>query len=102
MDIVVTDVPAENRYEARDGETLAGLAAYLLSGANLIVFTHTEVESDYEGKGVGSRIAKAALDDARKRGLRVVPVCPFVKGWIERHPDYADLVHHIPSSTAKD
>jgi predicted GNAT family acetyltransferase len=102
MDIVVTDVPAERRYEARDGETLAGLAAYLLTprpsvnGTNVIIFTHTEVEDDYEGKGVGSQIARAALDDARARGLRVHPMCPFIKGWIERHPDYADLVHHIP------
>lgn len=102
MNIVVADVPAEHRYEARDGETLAGLAAYLLADHNMIVFTHTEVEPDYEGKGVGSQLARAALDDARGRGLRVVPVCPFIKGWIERHPDYADLVHHIPASTAKD
>lgn len=92
MNIVVADAPDEHRYEARDGETLAGLAAYRLSD-NQIVLTHTEVEPDYEGKGVGSRLARAALDDARGRGLGVVPVCPFIKGWIDRHPDYADLVH---------
>jgi predicted GNAT family acetyltransferase len=102
MNIVVADAPAEHRYEARDGETLAGLAAYLLTNGNLIVFTHTEVEAGYEGKGVGSQIARAALDGARDRGLRVVPLCPFIKGWIERHPDYADLVHPIPASTATD
>lgn len=102
MDIVVTNVPAELRYEARDGENLAGLAAYLLTRNELIVFTHTEVEDGYEGQGVGSRLARSALDDARARGLGVVPVCPFVKGWIERHPDYADLVQPLPTSSARD
>lgn len=102
MNIVVTNVPAQLRYEARDGETLAGLAAYLLTDNNLIVFTHTEVEAGYEGKGVGSQLARTALDDARTRGLGVVPLCPFIKGWIDRHPDYADLVHHLPAGTARD
>lgn len=102
MNIVVSNVPAELRYEARDGETLAGLAAYLLTQNHLIVFTHTEVESGYEGNGVGSQLAKAALDDARTRGLGVVPLCPFIKGWIERHPDYADLVHELPVGSARD
>jgi predicted GNAT family acetyltransferase len=102
MNIVVSNVPAELRYEARDGETLAGLAAYLLTQNHLIVFTHTEVEPGYEGNGVGSQLAKAALDDARTRGLGVVPLCPFIKGWIERHPDYADLVHELPVGSARD
>jgi hypothetical protein len=102
MHIVVTDVPAELRYEAKDGQALAGLAAYLLTRNDLIVFTHTEVEAGYEGKGVGSRLARAALDDARSRGLGVVPLCPFIKGWIDRHPDYADLVHHLPAGSARD
>jgi hypothetical protein len=102
MNIVVANVPAELRYEARDGETLAGLAAYLLTHNDLIVFTHTEVESGYEGHGVGSQLARAALDDARTRGLGVVPLCRFIKGWIERHSDYADLVHELPTGTARD
>jgi hypothetical protein len=102
MNIVVANVPAELHYEARDGETLAGLAAYLLTRNDLIVFTHTEVEDGYEGKGIGSRLARFALDDARARGLGVVPLCPFIKGWIERHPDYADLVHALPTGSARD
>lgn len=102
MNIVVTNVPAELRYEARDEETLAGLAAYLLTSNDLIVLTHTEVEDGFEGKGVGSQLARFALDDARARGLGVVPLCPFIKGWIERHPDYADLVHQLPTGSARD
>lgn len=86
----VTDNPAENRYEAHtdDGE-LAGIAEYRLADG-VITFVHTEVR--LEGHGVGGRLARTALDDSRERGLRVVPQCPFIRGWIDRHPDYADLV----------
>ena len=91
-DVVVTDNPAESRYEARiDGE-LAGVAEYHLTKAS-IVFTHTEVLDGFEGKGVGSALARTALDDVRAKGERhVVPVCPFIHGWIDDHPEYADLV----------
>ena len=82
---------SENRYEAwLDGE-LAGAAYYDLDETR-IVFTHTEVEDRFEGHGVGSALARFALDDVRAEGARrVVPRCPFIKGWIEKHPDYADL-----------
>jgi len=91
-DVVVTDNPAENRYEARvDGE-LAGFAAYHLTRSS-IVFTHTEVGPEFEGHGVGSALARFALDDVRAKGERdVVPVCPFIHGWIDDHAEYADLV----------
>ena len=91
-DVEVTDNPEESRYEARvDGE-LAGFSEYHLTKSS-IVFTHTEVFDQFEGHGVGSRLARAALDDVRAKGGRdVVPVCPFIHGWIDDHPDYADLV----------
>jgi uncharacterized protein len=57
-----------------------------------VVLVHTEVDSAYEGHGVGSVLAKAALDDIRRRGKRVTPLCPFVSTYIARHPEYADLV----------
>jgi predicted GNAT family acetyltransferase len=50
------------------------------------------VNPDAGESGLGSRLVRAALDDVRSQGGRVVPLCPFVRGWIERHPDYADLV----------
>ncbi len=89
--IDVSDNANDNRYEARiDGE-LAGFAAYELAERR-IVFTHTEVFSEFEGRGVGSALARSALDDVRSRAdLRVVPRCPFIRGWIDAHPDYADL-----------
>jgi uncharacterized protein len=91
-DVEVTDNPEESRYEARvDGE-LAGVAEYHLTKAS-IVFTHTEVRDAFEGHGVGSALARAALDDVRAKGERdVVPVCPFINGWIEDHQEYGDLV----------
>ena len=92
-DVVVTHNPEESRYDAHlDGE-LAGVAVYVLHGEDAIVFTHTEVDDRFEGKGVGSALARFALDDVRRDGARhVVPRCPFIKGWIDKHPDYADLV----------
>jgi uncharacterized protein len=91
-EVEVTDNPAENRYEARVGGELAGFAAYHLTRSS-IVFTHTEVDPAFEGHGVGSALARFALDDVRAKGERdVVPVCPFIHGWIDDHPEYADLV----------
>jgi uncharacterized protein len=91
-DVEVTDNEAEQRYEARvDGE-LAGVAFYDTAD-DLIVFTHTEVDESFEGHGVGSTLARAALDDVRADGRRkVIARCPFIKGWIDRHPDYQDLL----------
>jgi predicted GNAT family acetyltransferase len=88
----MTNNEAEQRYEARvDGE-LAG-SAYYDTADDLIVFTHTEVDDAYEGHGVGSALARFALDDVRADGRRrVIPRCPFIKGWIDRHPDYRDLL----------
>ena len=91
----VKDVPERRRYEiTADGEA-AGYAEYILTDT-LITFTHTEVDPAFEGKGVGGALVRGALDDARSRGLSVLPMCPFVKSWIERHRDYTDLVYRSP------
>jgi len=66
------------------------------------VFTHTVVDPAYEGKGVGSALARAALDEVRGTKRKVLPLCPFIKGWIERHREYVDLVYGAPPSTAID
>ncbi len=94
METTVRDVPEESRYEIRDGDRVLGFAAYQRRG-DTTVFTHTEVDPDAGQDGVGSRLVRAALDDVRSKGGSVVPQCPFVRGWIERHQDYADLV--VPS-----
>ena len=72
---------------------LAGFADYMLTDG-LITFTHTEIDPAYEGQGLGSQLVRAALDDVRTTGERtVLPLCPFVKAWIQRHPDYMDLLY---------
>ena len=101
-DIELVSNPDKSRYEAWIGGELAGFAEYQLTDA-LIVFTHTEVPRRYEGQGVGSAIARFALDDVRTASTRrVLPVCPFIKGWIGRHREYVDLLYGAPASTARD
>ena len=91
METTVRDNPAASRYEIRDGDRVLGLADYERDG-DTTVFTHTEVDPDAGEDGLGSTLVQAALDDVRGRGGSVVAKCSFVRGWIERHPDYADLV----------
>jgi len=88
---VVVDVPEKNRYELRLGGRLIGLAAYRRRNGRL-VFTHTEVDEECSGRGFGTRLALAALDDARRQGVAVVPLCPFMARMIEQHPEYRELV----------
>ncbi len=80
----VVDVPEEGRYELRLGGHLIGLAAYRRRDGR-IAFTHTEVDESCAGRGFGSRLAAAALEDARGQGLEIVPLCPFIAHYIERH-----------------
>jgi predicted GNAT family acetyltransferase/glutaredoxin len=87
----VVDVREESRYELRLGERTVGLAAYHRRPGR-IAFTHTEIDGSSAGRGFGSRLAAGALDDARRQGLEVVPLCPFIARYIERHPEYEDLV----------
>jgi uncharacterized protein len=91
MTTEVRDVGGRSRYEVTVDGTPAGYAAYRdVQGVR--VFTHTEVDDAFEGKGVGGALARGALDDVRSSGRRLVPQCPFIAGWIDRHADYADLV----------
>jgi predicted GNAT family acetyltransferase len=89
--VAVTDNADLERYEITAGGTVAGFTAYRRR-PGLIAFTHTEIDPAFEGRGLGGRLAGAALDDARAHGLLVLPFCPFTNGYIQRHPEYADLV----------
>jgi predicted GNAT family acetyltransferase len=91
MDLTVTDNLYEATYEARINGELAGTLEYELT-SDLIILIHTEVLSGHQDQGIGGQLAKFALEDARSRGLRVRPVCTFVRSWLERHPDYADVL----------
>ncbi|MGY2079556.1 GNAT family N-acetyltransferase [Modestobacter sp. SYSU DS0657] len=87
----MTDAAEQHRYEGRvDGE-LAAIAEYIRT-PDLVVFTHTEVLPGYEGRGIASSLVQQALDDVRRQELKVLPLCPFVAGWMQRHSDgYGDL-----------
>jgi uncharacterized protein len=91
MEPTVTDAPAANRYEIREGEQLLGHADYERQGET-VVFTHTEVDQDSGRSGLGSTLVRGALDDVRAKGGSVVAKCSFVRGYIEKHPEYEDLV----------
>jgi len=90
-EIEVSDEHAAERYVIEvDGEP-AGFAQYRDRG-RAIAFVHTEIDDRHEGEGLGGRLVSAALEDVRSRGLAVLPFCPFVRGYIQRHPEYLDLV----------
>ena len=89
---VVADNATAHRFEATVDGDVAGYAEYRDDG-NRRTFTHTVVEPAYEGQGVGSTLVRWVLDDARERKLEVLPRCPFVRGYIDRHREaYVDLV----------
>ncbi|MGK5684737.1 GNAT family N-acetyltransferase [Actinoplanes sp. URMC 104] len=88
----VSDVADKERFEARDDDgVLAGVLTYQVTG-NVIAYTHTRVEPAFEGHGVGSALARAAMDDARDRGRLVVPICPFLGDWLDEHHEYDKIV----------
>jgi predicted GNAT family acetyltransferase len=92
MAVEVTDNQDGSRFEIRTDGELAGFAAYKRK-PDLISFSHTEIDDRFEGQGLGSKLVKAALEAARSEGLGVLPFCPFVRSYIERHPDeYLELV----------
>ena len=90
--VTIRDNPERHRFEAVDESgVVAGFAAYRRS-EDAVVLTHTEVDDAFEGHGVGSRLARGALDALREEGIRVVPSCPFISAYIQDHQEYADLV----------
>jgi predicted GNAT family acetyltransferase len=92
VEFTITDVPEHERFEAHDeaGE-VAGIVTYQLT-ANIIVYTHTEVDAAYEGQGVGSKLAQAVMHDAKAKGRTVVPMCPFLSEWLFKHHEYDAIV----------
>lgn len=90
-EITVQENAGQSRYDAStDAGVVAGFAEYE-DRDGLRVFTHTEVDDAFGGQGVGSTLARGALDDVRDRGLKLKAECTFIRGWIEKHPEYEDL-----------
>lgn len=95
-EITVVHAPERSRYELRDGDAVPGFAEYELPDDEHVDFTHTEVADEYGGQGLASRLIAFALDDARDRGKRIVPHCPFVAAWLKKHPGEFDGVVDWP------
>ena len=87
----VIDNREQHRYELRDGDKVVGFTEYHVYGTELALL-HTEIRPEFGGKGLGGELTKGVLDDARSRGVKVLPYCRFVRGWIGKHTDYLDLV----------
>ena len=98
---VVVDVEAAQRFEASIDGALAGYTEYVLKYGRLALI-HTQVLPDFEGRGVGSALARFALDDARRRGIRVIATCPFVRAYVQRHPETHDIVIGMTPAVAPD
>jgi uncharacterized protein len=92
----VTDNPRASRYELWLGATRAGLIEYR-SEPGVVVLVHTEVDPAFEGQGLGERLVAGALENLRGRGLKLVPICPFVRAYLRRHPHQTDLVAGDPT-----
>ncbi len=88
---VIRDNVEKHRFEVDLGGGSLGVAEYTLPEGK-IVFTHTEVPKEHEGKGIGSALIRFALRSARERGLQVIPICPFVAGYIRNHAEEQDLL----------
>lgn len=87
----VRDNAAAHRYEL-DVDGHVAFVAYRDTDAGDRMFAHTEVPQPLEGQGIGGRLVKGALEAARAEGRRIIPSCPFVRAYIDRHPEYEDLV----------
>jgi uncharacterized protein len=91
--VTIVDRRDRERYEIELDGAPAGLLVYSLdAAAGVITHRHSEIDPAFGGRGLGSRLVRFALDDARERGLKVNPLCPFVGEVITRHPEYSDLL----------
>ena len=87
----IRDNPEKHRFEVDLGGGSIAIAEYTLPACK-IMFTHTEVPSEHEGKGIGSALIRYALNTARERGLKVIPICPFFAAYMQRHAEVQDLL----------
>lgn len=91
MDLHVHHDGDRSRYELRLGTEVVGIADYHESGDGALVFPHTEIALEHRGRGLGAVLVRAAMDDVRTQGRRVVPTCWFVRDFLDGNPAYADL-----------
>ncbi len=92
MVLAVTDNPAKSRYELRNDGHLLGFTEYDERADGVLVFPHTIITEPKRGAGYGATLVQGALDAVRAKGRTIVAQCPFVKAFIDEHPDYQDLL----------
>jgi predicted GNAT family acetyltransferase len=97
VSLVIADAPERHRFEARFDDKLVGILMYAVADGRIDLI-HTKVFPEYEGRGVAAALTRFALDDARQRQLRVVPTCPYVRGYLETHPEDLDIVVDLPET----
>jgi predicted GNAT family acetyltransferase len=90
-DVDVRDNPAQQRYELRIGDDVAGFAAYRVRDGVTVV-THSEINRHFRGQGLGNVLAERTLDALRAQGARVYPACPFFAKYVAEHPGYDDII----------
>ena len=91
MDVAVLERANRRRYEVYADDIPAGVLSYRLTGDRLVLL-HTEIETSYEGNGLESVLVRHVLDEARANQRTVVAYCPYVRGWLDNHTEYSDLV----------
>jgi predicted GNAT family acetyltransferase len=94
-ELTISDDRDRGRYIVTKDGRFAGYSEYELAPGR-ITFTHTVVKPEFEGQGIGSRLARHAVDDALSRDLRITPVCPFIRAWLDRHDQYDSNVDRPP------
>ncbi|MGF1617159.1 MAG: GNAT family N-acetyltransferase [Acidimicrobiia bacterium] len=100
LNVEVRDEPENRQFTIEVDGRVVGKAEYRMRG-NTYLFTHTEVDSEFKGRGLANRLARSALDDVRDRGMTLVPLCPFIAAYIRRHPEYDEIVDHEMSRKFK-
>jgi predicted GNAT family acetyltransferase len=88
----VRDNPERSRFELWVGDDLAGFLLYQEDARDVLQLVHTEIHPRFEGQGLASALIRTVLDTMRERGRQILPVCPFVKAYLHKHPEYVDLV----------
>ncbi|MEY9845824.1 GNAT family N-acetyltransferase [Streptacidiphilus sp. MAP5-3] len=88
-EVTVADAPGAQRFEARIEGELVGFTSYVRND-DRVIYQHTVVGPAYEGLGIGGLLARTAVEDGRRRGIKVQVTCPFIKAWLTRHPEYQD------------
>ncbi len=92
MEYKIENNEEANRFEARNKNQVIGLIDYRMTASDVMTVYHTEVSEDYEGQGIAAGMTKNLLEFLKDNGLKVRPLCPYAKAYIEKHPEYQDLV----------